>query len=90
MLSGEEDPPLPSSYEGNTSTRPLGNASARRLPTTLLSWGKVLHDKKNIWYCYFDLYQIWTSVSLRRGIIWSISLHNICEGEVLFFSSVYN
>ena len=29
------------------------------------------------------------NVSVRRGILWGISMHSIHKGEVLFFSSVY-
>ena len=28
-------------------------------------------------------------VSVRRGAIWGISIHNIHQGEVIYFSSVY-
>ena len=34
-------------------------------------------------------YHIWTNVSVRRGVIWGISVHGIHKGEVLFISSVY-
>ena len=34
-------------------------------------------------------YHVRIDVSVRRGIIWGISVHSINKGEVLFFSSVY-
>ena len=34
-------------------------------------------------------YHIWTHMSVRRDITWGMSVHNIHQGEVLFFSSVY-
>ena len=34
-------------------------------------------------------YYVQTNVSVRRGIIWGISVHRVHKGEVLFFSSVY-
>ena len=35
-------------------------------------------------------YDICTNVSVRRVVIWTISVHIVRKGEVLFFSSVYN
>ena len=34
-------------------------------------------------------YHVWIKLSVRRGIIWGISVHTIHKIEVLFFFSVY-
>ena len=36
-------------------------------------------------------FHVWTDVSVKRGIIWGISVHNMHMGEVLiFFSGVHS